>query len=109
MCIFTYLYLGSIPWYTDNDVRLMTRMVRVLGPLPEKWKGHYNADNTCDNSWYDQRRMPDPRATFEAIIKEHRPEVGPIERNHVLSIMSKGFCYFPEGRLTATQLLKDAS
>jgi hypothetical protein len=23
--------------------------------------------------------------------------------------MSKGFCYFPEGRLTATQLLKDAS
>jgi hypothetical protein len=86
MCIFTYLYLGSIPWYTDNDVRLMTRMVRVLGPLPEKWKGHYNADNTCDNLWYDQRRMPDPRATFEAIIKEHRPEVGPIERNHVLSV-----------------------
>ena len=26
------------------------------------------------------RRMPDPRETFEAIIKEQRPEAGPIEQ-----------------------------
>ncbi|KAN0077553.1 Protein kinase-like domain containing protein [Elaphomyces granulatus] len=110
MCLFALLYLGFNPWYSTSDVLLIDRMVKTLGPLPKQWKGQYNnAYGKCNKSWYDQRRKPDPKETLEKIIEERRPEASPIERSHILSIMSKGFCYSSEGRLTATELLQDAS
>jgi serine/threonine protein kinase len=110
MCLFTQLYLGlSSPWNCGNSVSLMNTLVKVIGPLPEQWKGHYKASGLCDNSWYDQNRMPDPARSLEARIRRLRPDVSPTERNHVLSIMSNGFSYLPEDRLSAKQLLQDAS
>jgi serine/threonine protein kinase len=109
MCLFTDLYLGFIPWSSYTEVKLIPEMIRTLGPLPKQWKGHFNGHGICGGWLYDQCRRADPRATFESIIKEKRPEVGPVERNHIVSIMSKGFCYLPDDRPTATQLLQDPS
>jgi serine/threonine protein kinase len=109
-CLFTQLYLGLNPWGDcGNSVSLMNTMVKVIGPLPEQWKGHYRAFGIFDNSWYDHNRMPDPTRTLEAKIRHLRPDVSPTERNHILSIISKGFSYIPEDRLSAKQLLQDAS
>jgi hypothetical protein len=83
-------------------------MVKVLGPLPEQWKGHYIGDK-YENSWYDQSTTSNLRSALERLIQEERPETSLTERNHVLSVMSRAFCYCPEDRLTATQLLQDVS
>ncbi|KAN0072985.1 Protein kinase-like domain containing protein [Elaphomyces granulatus] len=113
MCIFIELYLGIVPWVDNNYFSMVSKMVTILGSLPKQWKGCYNsyvtAFNTCDNSWYDQRRKPNPKYTLEKLIKRERPEVGSVELYHLLNIMSKGFCYSPEGRLSATELLQDPS
>jgi protein kinase-like protein len=109
MCLFIELYIGFIPWEREGYFAMITEMTRTLGPLPKQWKGYYNTYGKCHNSWYDQRRKPGREVTLESIIKEKRPEVSSAERNHVLEIMSKGFCYSPDGRLTATQLLQDPS
>jgi serine/threonine protein kinase len=114
MCIFLDLYLGYVPWESNSYYSMMTKMVKVLGPLPKQWKGCYNNTcvttfGTCDNSWYDQHRKPNRESTFESIIKEDRPEVSSVERDHLLKIMSKVFCYSPDDRPSATQLLQDPS
>jgi serine/threonine protein kinase len=108
MCIFSQLYCTWIPWQRSRRFAMLDKMVKVLGPLPEQWKGNYFGDN-CDNSWYDQSKTSDFRSAIEGLIQRQRPETSPTERDHVLSVMSKVFCYRPEGRLTATQLLQDAS
>jgi hypothetical protein len=95
----------------------MAKMVEALGPLPEQWKSRYNVYSSPGNkswydqsndSWYDQGRRPNGEKDLETMIKKKRPEASPIEQKHILSIMSKGFSYLPEGRLTATELLRDA-
>jgi serine/threonine protein kinase len=106
MCIFARLYLGHTLWCGFMLSMMLNSMVRTLGPLP--WKDHY-IGRYYDPSWYDQTRTPDPRSTLERLIKEAQPEASQTERNYVLSIMSKGLCYLPEDRPTATQLLQDAS
>ncbi|KAN0070890.1 CMGC kinase [Elaphomyces granulatus] len=74
-CLLTQLYLGLNPWGDcGNSVSLMNTMVKVIGPLPEQWKGHYRAFGIFDNSWYDQNRMPDPTRTLEAKIRHLRPD-----------------------------------
>jgi len=109
MCIFSYLYLGCVPWHSTNSNVLMAKMVEALGPLPEQWKSRYNVYSSPGNkSWYDQGRRPNGEKDLETMIKKKRPEASPIEQKHILSIMSKGFSYLPEGRLTATELLRDA-
>jgi serine/threonine protein kinase len=113
MCLFSELYLGFVPWKRNSYFSMIDEMVKVLGPLPKQWKGCYNAYvttfGTIENSWYDQRRKPSGKDPLELIIKETRPEVSSVERNHVLEIMSKVFCYSPDDRLSATQLLQDPS
>ncbi len=107
MCLFAKPYLGSI--HFDGFLGTpMTYLVNVLGPLPEHWKGYFTA-GTSDDSWCDQSRKPEPKLPLEAMIKRERPEADHTERNNVLSVMSKGFCYLPESRITAAQLLEDAS
>ena len=88
ICLFTQLYLSITPWHHT---------------------GHYKAIGRCGDSWYDQNRKPKLFRTLEAQIRRLRPDVDPTERNHVLSVMSKGFSYLPKDRPSATQLLQDAS
>ena len=42
MRIFSYLYLGCVPWHSTNSNVLMAKMVEALGPLPEQWKSRYS-------------------------------------------------------------------
>jgi serine/threonine protein kinase len=110
MCLFADLYLGFNPWGPGSShVKIITRMVRILGPLPRHWKDNYTGFGERNDSWYDQRRKRDRKVILESIIKKERPEVGSVERGHVVEIMSKGFCYSPDGRPTATKLLQDSS
>ena len=109
MCIFAELYLGFCPFYDAYHSSLMANLVYVIGPLPEQWKGLFNGAGTSDDSWYDSTRKPVPSMTLSAMIERMRPETGPTERKLVLSVMSKGFRYVPEQRLTAAELLQDPS
>ncbi|PVH68361.1 kinase-like protein [Cadophora sp. DSE1049] len=105
MCVFTELYLGTLPWSSYGDA--LPGMIKVLGPLPQTWYGYYHQPTRTDASWYDPRKQPE--FTLEAIIAHARPDVSSTERAHVLSFMLKGFSYDPQDRVTAAQLLCNAS
>ncbi|KAJ5153620.1 uncharacterized protein N7500_009059 [Penicillium coprophilum] len=77
-------------------------------PLPQEWKGLYTHPGGLD-SWYDQSQSPNPEHDLTAKIAYFRPDADPVERQHVLSIMSKVFVYDPEKRPTAVGLLRDPS
>ena len=110
MCIFARLYIGCNPFgYFGTTASLVSTLVDVLGSLPEQWRGHYNASDTVYDFWYDPFRKPDPKRMLESTIERTRPDASSSERCHALSIMSKGFCYDPERRITAAQLLQDPS
>ncbi|KAE8312662.1 kinase-like protein [Aspergillus transmontanensis] len=102
MVIFEVLYLGFPPFLSWRS------LIKRLGALPEQWKGLYSQSGGLD-SWYDQSQSPDPDDNLASTIADYRPDADPIEREHVLSIMSKVFTYCPEKRPTATQLLQDPS
>jgi hypothetical protein len=105
MCIFTKLYLGHLPWYVNGNV--LAYMVKVLGPLPQNWYSHHQKPDSNEASWYDPSTQPEN--TLEAMIARSRPDVTSEEAAHVLSFMLKGFCYHPERRITAAELLSNAS
>jgi serine/threonine protein kinase len=105
MCVFTELYLGTLPWSIYGDA--LPSMVKVLGPLPQTWYSYYYQPTRTDASWYDPRKQPE--FTLEAMIGHARPDVSSTERAHVLSFMLKGFSYDPQDRITAAQLLDNAS
>ncbi|CAI7583689.1 unnamed protein product [Penicillium glandicola] len=108
MVIFSILYLRFPPFPTCFDGGLIGSMVDALGSLPKEWKDLYIWPPGRD-SWYEEGQMPNPDWDLDATIKRFHPDVDPIERQHVNSIMSKVFIYCPEKRLTATQLLRDPS
>jgi serine/threonine protein kinase len=105
MCVFTELYLGTLPWSIYGDA--LPGMVKVLGPLPQTWYSYYYQPTRTHASWYDPRKQPE--FTLEAMIGHARPDVSSTERAHVLSFMLKGFSYDPQDRITAAQLLDNAS
>jgi serine/threonine protein kinase len=113
MCLFSELYIGHVPWnrwyHPMSKTGSLSGMVRTLGSLPKKWRSCYNSWGTYCKWWYDQCRKPYPIRSLESIIKKERPEVGEVERNHILSIMKQVFNYSPDLRPTATQLLQDPS
>jgi serine/threonine protein kinase len=109
MCLFSSLYIGYVPWCSYQAISMITKMVETLGPLPKEWKGCYNSWGTCGDWWYDQCRKPNAKKSLESIIKMKRPEVGEVERNHIVSIMKQVFTYSPKLRPTATQLLQHPS
>jgi hypothetical protein len=112
--IFAKLYLGvEVIW--GNGPSMISRIVGTLGPLPEHWRGFYG-DGTTANDWrYDQSgQMPlsdilGGYKTLEHKVDRLRPDICRDEREHVLSVMYKGFCYVPEHRITAAQLLEGPS
>lgn len=108
MVIFAELYFGNLPFNPWIKGGIMSAIVRCLGPAPAQWKGHYTEAGGLD-SWYDQNQTPDQSHDLASTIAYYRPDIGPIEKNHVHSIMSKVFTYCPEKRLAATQLLNDPS
>ncbi|TVY89286.1 Serine/threonine-protein kinase [Lachnellula willkommii] len=105
MCLFTELYLGTLPWSIYGDA--LPDMVKVLGPLPQTWYGYYHQPARTDASWYDPKKQPE--SNLEAMIEHARPDISSTERAHVLSFMLKGFSYEPQYRITAAQLLCNAS
>ncbi|KAF1954238.1 kinase-like protein [Byssothecium circinans] len=105
MCIFAELYLGHLPCFVNGDV--VHRMVKVLGPLPQDWFRYYHRPGCNYASWYDPRTQPEN--TLEAMIARSRPDVTSSEAAHVLSFMQEGFRYDPQKRITAAQLLSNAS
>ncbi|KAF2669856.1 kinase domain-containing protein [Microthyrium microscopicum] len=110
MFIFTHLYLGVRPWLGNGSSTVLANMVKILGPLPQQRMGHYEHPPSGDVSWYCQSRVPDLRLeALDAKIQRLRPEVSEIERSHFLSVIAKGFCYLPENRITAGELLDDES
>ncbi|KAN0067863.1 Protein kinase-like domain containing protein [Elaphomyces granulatus] len=116
MCLFSELYLGGVPWGGHSNVSMITKMVGILGPLPKQYGRAVTITSvpqtTRDHMTHGTLRGPflcHPYRTLESIIKQQRPEVSEVERNHILSIMSKVFCYSPDDRSTATQLLQDPS
>ncbi|KAK2805517.1 hypothetical protein FQN50_006141 [Emmonsiellopsis sp. PD_5] len=109
MVIFTELYLGH-PIFSDwLDGGILTGIVRCLGPLPEQWKGHYAEPGGGLDFWYDPSTKPNPDSNIAASIAHFRPDSDPIERKHMHALLSRGFNYCPEKRLTAGQLLQDPS
>ena len=107
MCLFAELYLDVRLFYPTGSPAVVSRMVDVLGPLSEHWKGDYKGAGTSDDWWYDQSRKP--IRTLKSTIYRLRPEASQTERDHVLSIMSKGFCYLPKSRLSTAELQQDLS
>ena len=99
-------FRGALSWLPPFLRSTLTSMVNVLGPLPERWKGYYkHVFYLYEDSWYDQSTKPDPTMSLKAMTKRARPEASENEQNNVLSVMSKGFCYLPESRMSAEQLL----
>jgi hypothetical protein len=105
MRIFAELYLGTVPWSKNGGVPRC--MVKVLGPLPQIWCGHYRERPQTDASWYDQIKQPE--STLEAMITHARPDVSSTKCAHVLSFMQNVSSCEPQDRMTATQLLCDSS
>lgn len=109
MCIFAELYLGFVPFTTMAEGGAVTSMVNLLGPLPEDWKGDYLYPKYSHDLWYDQDNKPSPEFNLRTQIACVHPDVDSIEWELVHYILTRGFSYTPEKRLTATQLLQDAS
>ena len=106
MCIFAEFYLGFVPFPSAGVIPFM---VDTLGPLPEEWKGSYVDVERSEDVWYDPNTKPSPEFSLQARIEKYCSDRDPVEQQHVLSVLTRGFSYYPEERPTATQLLQDAS
>lgn len=94
MVIFSVLCIRFPPFPTCFQGGLIGSMVDTLGPLPKEWKDLYIWHPGSD-SWYDQEQMPNLDYDLDSIITRFRPDIDPIEREHVYSIMSRVFIYCP--------------
>ncbi|VTT73303.1 unnamed protein product [Fusarium fujikuroi] len=109
MCIFAEFYMGYALFYGSGNSSIVSCIVHSLGPLPTAWKGTYKAGGMDNDWWYDRDHQLDPTASLEAKVARLRPDVDTAERELVLSILRKGLSYQPQDRLTARELLEDAS
>ena len=109
MCLFASLYLGANVFYGNGGESTAFSWVEQLGAMPEQWKGRFWWPEEVKDTWYNCTTTPDPKRDLAARIARMRPDTNQAEREHVLSIMSKVFCYLPEQRITADQLLQDPS
>lgn len=108
MCIFAQLYIGLTPFPTWGKGGVIASMVGTLGPLPEQWKGSYLWVEESQDMWYNLNTKPWSES-LEKKIDRMRPDCDPVEKKHALSVLTRGFSYYPEKRPSATQLLRDAS
>ncbi|KAF5609033.1 cmgc kinase [Fusarium pseudoanthophilum] len=113
MCIFAELYLKWPlfgPGFFGGGLRFVVGLlIRVLGPLPLSWKGSYEGGGEPDESWYDQSKVPEHEMCLESRVTRSRDTIEPAEQQLVLDTLRRGFSYLPEERLSAGELLEDAS
>jgi len=109
MCILTVLYLGYNVFNSGVGRSVAFSWIEQLGAMPKQWKGRYLWPREVDDAWYDHTTTPGPERDFASKIARLRPDTSQAERELVLSIMHKVFCYLPERRITAGQLLEDPS
>lgn len=111
MCVFTCLFIGSSPFGIWHPFMTLSRMVDALGPLPQEWDGrfdrHLNPDQET-GGWFDQSKVPDDYQD-ELVDSMQSDLVGTRERELILDVMRKGFKFQPLERITAQQLMNDAS
>lgn len=110
--VFASLYLGAdVLW--GNGIECISRVVGIIGPFPEHWKGSYSGGAVALDWWYDHsgRVAPlnMPLDTLEKKIAHLRPDISGTERKHVLSLLYKGWSHVPGHRVTAAELLEDPS
>jgi serine/threonine protein kinase len=106
MCLFAALYLGYHVFYRSGGGSPAFSWVEQLGAMPEQRKGRYWWSEAVNYAWYDQTTTADPERYLAARIARMRPDTSQVERELVLSVMHKAFCYLPERRITAEQLLQ---
>ncbi|KAF5561300.1 cmgc kinase [Fusarium napiforme] len=113
MCIFAELYLKwplfSTSFFGGGLRFVVGLLIRVLGPLPLSWKGSFEGGGEPDESWYDQKRIPELGMSLESRVTQSWDTVEPADQQLVLSILRRGFSYLPEERFSAGELLEDAS
>jgi serine/threonine protein kinase len=109
MCLFFELYTTVYLFPGSGHTSVMSCMVNTLGAFPHSWKGSYHDDSSCDITWYDQDRRPEPEMALEAATICLRPDIAPRELELVLYLLRWGLSYLPEHRPTAAQLLEDTS
>ena len=108
VCILAQLILGQSPFFGVGAPTVMDSITGRLGSLPERWKGFYNAGEGKD-SRYDQRHTRVYSEPLPAFIDRLRLDMDKAERHLVHTVLARGLCYLPESRLSAAQLLQDAS
>lgn len=109
MCLFSALYLGYNVFYGNGGASTAFSWVEQLGATPIQWKGRFWYPKDVKDAWYDPTTTPDPERDIAARIARMRHDTNQAERELILSIMCKAFCYLPERRITAEQLLQDPS
>lgn len=107
MCLFGALYLGNHFFYGNGGQSTVFSGVEQLGAMPEQWKGKFWWAKDIGDAWYDQATVSNPERDLANRIARMRPDASKAERDLVLSVMRKAFCYLLEHRITAEQLLQD--
>lgn len=106
MCILAQLFLGYHPFTnTLFPGWLIEHLPRVFGLLPAEWRGHFTNRGYAPDSSYGPSQSYTPQ--FQSIVAE--ADISTSKRSHLLSVLSRGFRYRPEERMTAAQLLEDPS
>ncbi|KAI1178685.1 kinase domain-containing protein [Nemania sp. FL0916] len=109
MCLFAELYCARALFSGAGNSDVLSCTVDTLGPLPETWKGRYEAGGPGDDRWYDRSQRPEPTMNLESKIAKYRPDASLAERELVVSVLRRGLAYLPEERPAAEQLLDDTS
>lgn len=108
MTILVTLYTGAAPFCGGWGERTMSGWFDALGPMPKHWEGRYNvARGITKDEWYDQSKAAKPENILAVTIARKRPDINEVELDLALKVFSKVFCYEPQSRFTAGQLLED--
>ncbi|KAJ0123960.1 hypothetical protein J7T55_012433 [Diaporthe amygdali] len=133
MVVFIYLDTGRYPFngrlFSETPAHLMMDMVSSLGPLPSEWAE--KKLKSFQPKWYTgagSSEFPEPNKTFQSRLRDDLVEVekrGAAKGNdgviaaaeeielkrraepHVLKIIDKVFCFKPQERVKASDLLDD--
>lgn len=108
-CIFATVVLEFSPFVGWGIVGALDQTADVLGPMPHHWENSFKEpqDERLPRL-YDQSRTP-TNPLGGLIDHNMKHLVGTRERDLILNVLEKCFRYEPSERLSAEQLLEDAS
>ena len=107
MCLFGALYLGYSVFYGSGGETAFSWVEQLARCLSSGREG-IGGQRKSRMLGTITRRLLILR-DLAARIARMRPDTSQAERELVLSVMHKAFCYLPERRITAEQLLQDPS